>query len=250
MADHLQRNRRIWDAWAGDYVAPARTAWARETPTWGIWGIPEADVGMLPPSMDGTRALELGCGAAYVGAWMARRGARVVGVDNSLVQLATATDMQRTHHLAFPLLHANAEKLPFADASFDFAISEYGASIWADPELWIAEAARVLRPGGALTFLVNSYLLALCVPEEDNAAATDRLLRSAFELGRIDWPDGSTNFYLSHGDWIRLFRSNGFEIEDLVELRPAAGATTRYPFVPLDWARRWPCEEVWKVRRG
>jgi hypothetical protein len=56
-------------------------------------------------------------------------------------------------------------------------------------------------------------------------------------------------FHLAHGDWIRLLRHSGFEILDLVEIRPPARATTRYPFVTLPWARRWPCEEAWKARR-
>ena len=50
----------------------------------------------------------------------------------------------------------------------------------------------------------------------------------AFGMHRIDWPDGSTNFYLAHQDWIRLLRRCGFEIEDLVQLRPAADATTTH----------------------
>jgi len=56
-------------------------------------------------------------------------------------------------------------------------------------------------------------------------------------------------FHLGHGDWIRLLRANGFEVTDLIEVRPAEDATTRYPFVTVDWARRWPCEEVWKARQ-
>jgi SAM-dependent methyltransferase len=140
--------------------------------------------------------------------------------------------------------------VPYPDASFDFAISEYGACLWADPERWLPEAARLLRPGGRLVFLVNSFLLMLCVPEEDGVAATDRLLRPAFGLHRVEWPgDSSVEFHLSHGGWIRALRGCGFEIEELIEVRPPEGATTRYPFVTLEWARKWPCEEVWKVRR-
>jgi SAM-dependent methyltransferase len=47
----------------------------------------------------GKDAIELGCGTAYVSAWLARRGARVVGIDNSEAQLATARDLQRKHGL-------------------------------------------------------------------------------------------------------------------------------------------------------
>jgi hypothetical protein len=99
-------------------------------------------------------------------------------------------------------------------------------------------------------FLTNSFLLSLCVPAEDGVAATDRLLRAGFGMYRVEWPnDPGVEFHLSHGDWIGLLRSSGFDVEDLIEVRPSAGATTRYPFVTLDWARQWPCEEVWKARR-
>jgi SAM-dependent methyltransferase len=135
-------------------------------------------------------------------------------------------------------------------ASFDFAISEYGACLWADPYRWVPEAARLLRPGGRLHFLVHAFLLTLCVPADDDSAASDRLLRSAFGMHRIEWPtDNSVEFHLSHGDWIRLLRRSGFEIEDLVEIRPEADAKTTYQFVTLEWARQWPSEEVWKARK-
>jgi SAM-dependent methyltransferase len=192
--------------------------------------------------------IELGCGTAYISAWMARLGARPVGIDNSEAQLATARRLQLEHHVDFPLIHGIAESVPYPDASFDFAISEYGACLWADPKRWVPEAARLLRPGGQLVFLTNSFLQTLCVPEI--GVTGDRLLRSAFGIYRVEWPgDPGVEFHLSHGDWIRLLRSSVFTIEDLAELRPAPGATTLHPHVPLEWAREWPCEELWKVRK-
>ena len=69
-------------------------------------------------------------------------------------------------------------------------------------------------------------------------------------MHRVEWPgDAGVEFHLSHADWIRLLRRSGFEIEELIDVRPGETAITRYPFVTLDWARRWPCEEVWKVRK-
>ena len=213
--------------WASEYEDEGEAAWANQTPTWGIWGVPETDLRMLPDDLAGKDAIELGCGTAYVSAWLARRGARVVGIDNSEAQLATARRLQRQHGLDFPLLHGNAEAVPYPDASFDFAISEYGACLWADPQRWVPEAARLLRPGGRLVFLTNSFLMALCTPEEDGVAATDRLLRPAFGLYRLEWPDEpGVEFHLSHGDWIRLLRRSGFEIEDLIEVRPTETTTT------------------------
>jgi SAM-dependent methyltransferase len=158
--------------------------------------------------------------------------------------------LQRQYGLDFPLIHGAAETIPYPDASFDFAISEYGACLWADPQKWVPEAARLLRPGGQLVFLTNSFLLMLCLPPEDGVAATERLLRPAFGVYRDEWPDNSSvEFHLSHGDWIRLLWLSGFEVEDLIELRPAVGATSRHSFVTIEWARKWPCEEVWKTRK-
>lgn len=143
---------------------------------------------MFPEELREKKAIELGCGTAYISAWLARRGARVVGLDNSTAQLATARRLRQQYGLDFPLVHGNAEAMPFLDASFDFAISEYGASLWPEPRRWVPEAARVLRPGGRLVFLVNSFLLMLCMPAEEGVAATERLLRPACGLSRIEWP--------------------------------------------------------------
>jgi SAM-dependent methyltransferase len=250
LPDHVRRNRAHWDALAAQYSAGGESAWAENIPKWGIWQISEAEVGMLPDGLAGQDVIELGCGTAYVSSWLARRGARVTGIDNSAQQLATARRLQREHGLDFPLIHGIAESVPYPDASFDFAISEYSACLWADPHRWVPEAARLLPPGGRLHFLVRSSLLTLCVPAEDDAPADTRLLRPAFGMYRIEWPtDDSVEFHLSHGDWIKLLRRSGFEIEDLVELRPAPDPATRYPYVTLEWARQWPCEEVWKARK-
>ena len=249
LPEHVRRNRAAWDQWAADYADAGRRAWAQPEPTWGIWAVPESVLHVLP-SVDGRDVIELGCGTAYVSAWLARRGARVVGIDNSAAQLATARTLQETHGLVFPLLHGNAESVPFADASFDLAISEYGACLWADPERWIPEAARLLRPGGQLIFLTNSALLTLCMAEESGTAAGDRLLRPHFGNSRFEWSGaGSVDFHLGHGDWIRLLRAHGFDLEDLIEVRAPAGASTPYDFVTAEWAQQWPSEEIWKARK-
>jgi len=250
LPEHVMRNRAQWDLWAQEFVATGEADWARDHPTWGIWSVPESELRMFPDDLEGKDAIELGCGTAYVSSWMARRGAKPVGIDNSEVQLGTARRLQREHGLDFPLLHGNAEAVPYPDACFDFAISEYGASLWCDPERWLPEAARLLRPGGQLVFMVNSYLLSLCMSEQQNAAASRELQRPAFGLGRLEWEfETGVEFHLSHGEWIRLLRKSGFAVEALIEVRPPENATTRYSFVDLAWARQWPSEEVWKARK-
>lgn len=249
LPDHVRRNRAAWDTWAPEYEAWAPRAWAAEEWSWGLFSVPDADLKAMPESVAGLDVAELGCGTAYISAWLARRGARPVGIDNSPAQLETARRMQEQFGIAFPLHLGNAEETPFADASFDMVISEYGASIWCDPYRWIPEAARILRPGGRLIYLINSTLLMLCTPVDaaDDTPATTCLERPLFGLHRLDWPDGSVNFSLSSGNWIRLLRANGFEVEDLIEVQPPAGATTSFPIVTPEWARQWPCEEIWKA---
>jgi SAM-dependent methyltransferase len=248
---HVGRNRAAWNEWASDFVAPGERNWAQDEPSWGIWGVPESELHVLPDDLEGKDVIELGCGTGYVSAWLARRGARPVGVDVSAEQLATARRLQEQHGLSFPLHETNAERLPFLDGSFDLAISEYGACLWADPYLWVPEAARVLRPGGRLVFLTNGTILMLCASDDPDALPTARLERDYFGMHRFEWSgEPSVEFHLGYGDWIRLLRASGFEIEGLTEVRPGPDATTTYDdLVTLEWARRWPCEEVWKARK-
>jgi SAM-dependent methyltransferase len=251
LPEHARRNRDEWTSWAPDYAQEAPGAWAAEEMTWGVWGVPEAELRVLPESVDGLDVIELGCGTAYISAWLARRGARSVGVDITPAQLATARAMQERFGLEFLLLEASAEAVPLADASFDLAVSEYGASIWADPCAWIPEAARLLRPGGELVFLVNGTLAILTAPYEEKPSGRE-LLRPYFGMHRFQWEESeAVEFHLGYGDWIRLLRSSGLEVVDLAELQaPESGPEHRYPGLPERWwARQWPSEQIWRARK-
>ena len=250
--DYLSGNVNGWQAKAPEYVQPGIDAWNSASPYWGIWRIPEETLQLLPADMGGMRAIELGCGTAYVSAWMARRGADVVAIDPTPEQLATARRLQAEQGLAFTILEGCAESVPCADGSFDFAISEYGAALWADPYLWIPEAARLLRPGGRLVFLTNSPLMVMCAPDDESEGVGESLLRPYFGMYKTQWPDapGETEFHLTHGEWVRLLRENGFVIERLLELSVPEGATTSYPWADADWGRKWPTEEAWVVSKS
>jgi 2-polyprenyl-3-methyl-5-hydroxy-6-metoxy-1,4-benzoquinol methylase len=130
LLDHAVRNARYWDEVnAPRYVEPGRKPWAADEISWGIFAVPEAVVGALPDHVDGLEIIDLGCGTAYFASWLARRGARVTGVDISAEQLKTARSLQHRHDLHFPLILADAESVPVSNGSFDVAFSEYGASI-------------------------------------------------------------------------------------------------------------------------
>jgi SAM-dependent methyltransferase len=230
--------------------AAAERAWSEPRITWGIFGVAEEALGHPLGEVAGRDVVELGCGTAYFSAWLARQGARPVGVDPTPAQLATARRMQERTRITFPLVEAPAEDVPLPDASFDLAVSEYGASLWAEPGLWIGEAARLLREDGRLVFLTNSVLAYLCYP--DVGKVEERLHRPQFGMHQIRWPgEPGIEYHLAHGDWIRLLRSNGFEIEELIEIQPPAEAQAHeyYDDVGVEWARQWPAEEIWVARR-
>jgi SAM-dependent methyltransferase len=243
------RNRARWTETNREHTNDsAETNWALDEISWGIWGIDESDVRVLG-DVTGLDVCELGCGTAYFSAWLAKLGARPVGVDVTPAQLETARRMMAKTGIEFPLVEADAAETGLPGASFDLVLSEYGASIWVDPYRWIPEAARLLRPGGRLVFLRNSTLVILC--SDDEEPAKESLQRPEFGLHRIEWPDGGVEFHLPHGAWIDVLRTNGFEIERLVEIQAPADAETHpyYGYVTAEWAKQWPCEEIWAARK-
>lgn len=253
LSDHAAHNREHWNDMADEWVASGEDSWARSTPKWGSWELPDEGIELIPDDLSGMRAIELGCGTGYVSAWMARRGAEVVGIDVSDGQLATARRLAQEHDVDLTLLHGSAESVPESDASFDFAISEYGAALWCDPYVWIPEAARLLKPGGRLAFLTNHPLLSLCYPP-DGDVADETLHRPYFGLHRLDWSGveiepGGIEFNLPISEWLRLFADAGFEVDEFLELQaPDDIADDRYSMT-AEWAKRWPSEMAWKLTK-
>ncbi len=250
LSGEAERNRKVWTKANAEYTdAAAARGWAKDEIDWGMWHVPESEVGALG-EVAGLDVVELGCGTAYFSAWLAKAGARPVGVDVTPAQLETARRLQRETGIEFPLLEADAEDVPLPDASFDVVLSEYGASIWCDPYRWIPEAARLLRPGGRLVFLCNSPLAMICSPDEGKV--DEALHRPQFGMHRFEFPgeDEGTEYHLPHGEWIHVLRGNGFEIEALHELQApeAAQDHSYYDFITADWARRWPSEDLWVAR--
>ena len=254
LPEHVRDNRTYWDGMAESWVTAGAKCWAQENPTWGIWGLPESELGLLPVDMKNIRAIELGCGTGYVSAWMRRRGADVVGIDNSAEQLKTAEIFRKEHNLDIEFIHGDAERLAYPDSSFDFAISEYGAAIWCDPHIWIPEAYRILKPGGHLTFL-GTHPIAMLATPLDGAPCDRGLYRPYFGMHMLDWREveidpGGVEFNLTHADWYQLFRQTGFQIVNYQELQAPSDETIDQFSIPAEWAKTWPAEQVWQLQKG
>jgi SAM-dependent methyltransferase len=248
--EYVARNRELWTKSNREYTdGQADRAWRDEEITWGMFGHTEAGVGVLG-DVDGLDVVDLGCGSGYFSAWLAKRGARPVGVDVTPAQLDTARRLQAETGIEFQLVEASAEDVPLPDATFDLALSEYGASIWCDPVRWLPEACRLLRPGGRLVFLRGTTLLNLCALEDEDATSTT-LQRSQRGMYRIEWPDGGVEFHPGTGEMFRALGAAGFVVEDFIELYASDEAETHeyYDFVTADWARKWPVEEIWVARK-
>ena len=250
ISDDARRNRQNWTKANAEYTdANASRKWSEEEITWGVFGVREDLLGTLG-EVAGLDVVELGCGTAFVSAWLAKRGARPVGVDVTPAQLETARRCQEEFGIEFPLVEASAEDVPLPAESFDLAISEYGAIIWCDPYRWIPEAHRLLRPGGRLWFLRNSTLSILCAPDEGRPSET--LLRPQRGLGRLEWPgEIGVEWQLPHGELFRLLRRTGFDVVDLVELYPPDDAVDHsyYEGFSVEWGRKWPSEEIWVAEK-
>jgi SAM-dependent methyltransferase len=247
--DHVARNRAMWDGYSDEYQERHGGQLAESGgDAWGTYQIPEADLQVLG-DVGGRDILEFGCGAAQWSIALARRGARMVGLDVSRRQLDHARRLMAEAGLDFPLLEGSAEEVPLPDASFDIVFCDHGAMTFADPYRTVPEVARLLRPGGLFAFSHASPIETLAwAPDAEHAG--DRLVLDYFGMHAIDEGDVTT-FQLPYGEWIRLFRANGFVVEDLIEPRPPADAVSSYRDAESRaWARRWPSECIWRLRLG
>ncbi len=245
-SEEALRNRAYWDRTSDEYQDRHKEFIGRAEPRWGVWQIAESKLQVLG-DVSGKDVLELGCGAAQWSILLAKEGARSVGVDNSERQLDHAREAMAEAGVEFPLVHSSAEEVPLPDESFDVVFCDHGAFTFADPHKVVPEAARLLRPGGLLAFSKSSPFAAVC--EGPDERIDKALHRDYFGLHAID--DGEVVTYeLPYGEWIRLFRTNGLVVEDLIEPRPAEDATSTYwDEAERDWARRWPSESIWKARK-
>ncbi|MGH3344043.1 MAG: class I SAM-dependent methyltransferase [Carbonactinosporaceae bacterium] len=213
-------SRRWWDHAADEYqmehggfLKDAGFVWCPE-------GLEESAAQLLG-DVAGLRVLEVGCGAAQCSRWLVTRGADPVGVDVSAGQLGHSGRLDARTGLRVPVVQADAQRLPFADGSFDLACSAYGALPFvADAAEALCEVSRVLRPGGRWVFSVT-HPVRWCFPDDPGPAGL--VARDPYFDRRpyVEEDDRGVAGYTEHhrtlGDWVRLIAGAGMRLVDLVE---------------------------------
>jgi SAM-dependent methyltransferase len=251
---HVRRNREHWETRSDDYQA-----WNREQLNarwgelgWGVWDLPDRDLQVLG-DVEGLDALEYGCGACQSGIKVAMLGARVTGLDFSASQLAEGRRNMEATGVRFSVVQGDGERVPFADESFDLVWCDHGIMSFADPYRTVPEVARVLRPGGRFAFsIVSPWAWVTTLPDDDHVSRELKQPYFGMHAQDVNDPEWrTTEFQLTYGDWIRLFGAQGLVVDDLLELRPEPDAVSTYVDPEeLPWARDYPIDHIWKVRKG
>jgi SAM-dependent methyltransferase len=252
--EHVRKNRVHWEGESDAYQERNRSQLNRwDVLAWGVYDVPEDEIHALG-DVRGLRTLEYGCGGCQSGIKVAMRGAAVTGVDLSMAQLRHGLEHMEETGVRIPVVQGDGELLPFAAESFDLVFCDHGVMGFADPYRTVPEVARVLRPGGAFVFNGATPWIWVAWGDQPEDLPPKRDMRRdyfglrSFESADPEWR--TTEFQLTYGDWIRLFRANRLAIDDLIELRPSEHATTTYDdYAPLEWARAFPAEHIWKVRK-
>lgn len=248
LSENAQQNRQAWDSYSKEYQKLHSPQLNRQDFVWGVWSIPESKLKVLG-DVSSKKVLELGCGAAQLSIAIAKMGAHPVGIDNSKQQLEAAKKLLTKEKLNIPLYHCSAERTPFKEESFDLVFCDHGAMSFSPPTPTLKEVSRVLKTGGHFIFNMQSPIHEMCYN-----ASTDKvdaqLHLNYFEMEKYQDPkSGMLSFQQSFSKWIRCFLSTGFEIVDLIELQAPKDGRSTYDFAELDWAEKWPAENIWKLRK-
>lgn len=210
--EHARANRRWWDRAAAAYQVEHGAF--LEGFVWGPEGLREDDAHLLG-DVAGLRALEVGCGAAQCGRWVAAHGGTVVATDISGEQLRHAV---LAPGLSF--VQCDAQALPFADRSFDLAFSSYGAVPFVpDSARVMTEVARVLRPGGRWVFSA-SHPVRWAFPDDPGVGGLTADRSYFSRTPYVETGAGGVEYAEHHrtlGDRVREITGAGLQLEDLVE---------------------------------
>jgi SAM-dependent methyltransferase len=241
-----------WDADADDYQAEHGGFLGDAEFVWCPEGVREDEAGYLG-DVTGRTVLEVGCGAAACGRWLAAHGANAVSLDISAGMLRHAMAGNEATNLHPALIRASADQLPFADGSFDAACSAFGGVPFvADAGAVFAEVARVLRPGGPWVFSVT-HPMRWIFPDDPGPMGLT-VVQSYFDRTpylEVDG-DGAATYVEHHrtlGDYVRQFAAAGLLLEDLVEPEWPEGHDREWgQWSPLR-GRLFPGTAIFRCRR-
>jgi 2-polyprenyl-6-hydroxyphenyl methylase/3-demethylubiquinone-9 3-methyltransferase len=196
-----------------DESGPLHTLAALNPVRFGFLRDALAGIGLDP---HGSAALDIGCGGGLLAEEFARLGCRVSGIDPSAGSLAAAAAHARAAGLAIDYRQGTGEALPYADGAFDFAYACDVLEHVADLPRVIAEAARVLRPGGAFLFdtinrTLRSWLVVIQLFQEWRAT-------SFLPPDLHDW-----RMFIRPAELAPLLARNGLALRALTGLRPSVG---------------------------
>lgn len=185
---------------------------------------PLLDAVLLKKNM---KLLDVATGPGYVAAAAAARGAQATGLDFAAAMVAEA----RKNHPSITFEEGDAEELPFADASFDAVTMNFGLLHLGRPERAIAEACRVLRPGGSFAFTVWAK------PEE--ARGFGIVLAAIQKHGNLNAPIPSGPPFFRFSE----------EAESRRVLLEAGFAAAQFRKIPQTWRLESP-QDLWEFMLG
>ena len=174
-----------------------------------MFGVPESEVGAARRRRRLSTSSSSAAAPAYFSAWLARQGARPVGVDVTPAQLDTARRLQAETGIEFPLIEASAEDVPLPDASFDLAVLRVRGEHLVRPVsldsrgVPVAPSRRSARVPGEQP--ARDPLCARRCPK----ATSETLQRPQRGMHKFAWADGGVEFHLGHGDMFRVLRDAG-----------------------------------------
>ena len=214
-------NRGEWDRYADEYQSTHGDFLGDSGFLWGPEGVREDDVSLLG-DVAGKRVLEIGSGAGQCSRWVLAHGGRPVGLDLSMRQLQHSRRIDEETRQVVPAVLATGTRLPFAADCFEVVFSAFGAlQFVADEAVIVAEAARVLVPGGRLVFSIT-HPTRWMFPDDPSEAGLTADSSYWDRTPYVELNDATSEVaYVEHhrtiGDWVRALAGAGFVLDDIVE---------------------------------
>lgn len=203
------------------------------------------------PDVQGFFGIDIGCGEGYNTRLVAKRGARLVGIDIAEVFVRCAEESEQGEPLGIEYCVATAVELPFSNSSFDFATAVMSLMDIPETDHALEEAFRVIKPGGFLQFSITHPCFD--TPHRRNLR-NEQGLTYAIEVGDYfrnlngdigEWLFSATpselkqhlrkfkvpRFTRTVSQWFNLLVRTGFVIERVEEPRPSDETVRECPAI-------------------